>query len=321
MKIVKSIVLASAMAVMAVSCITKTESANTESGNTPAYTEFNADSCYRYLTQQTDMGARVLGSEAHKEFRRYLCDYLKNLDFLTVTVQNANFTVYNGFSIDGANIIASVYPERKNRIIVAAHYDSRPWCDEERDPDAASEPVLGANDGASGVAVMLELIRSVEWDSVNAGVDFLFLDAEDYGVSDVEDSFCLGSQYWSKNPHTPGYKARFGILLDMVGAPDATFYRDMVSDHYAKDVVDMVWKEAHKLGYNSIFINQQGGYITDDHYYINKIAGIPCIDIIDYEPGKGFPHNWHTTDDTPLHISTKTLEAVGIVVGNIIYKL
>lgn len=283
------------------------------------YKAFNADSCFSFLTAQTDMGARVMNSSAHDQCREYICKKLLDYKMLFF-VQEKDFRAYDGSTLHGANIIASANPENENRIIVAAHYDSRPWCDEELLKEDSKYPVLGANDGASGVAVMLELIRSTKWDSVKVGVDFLFLDAEDYGVSDVADSYCLGSQHWAKEPHVSGYKARFGILLDMVGAKDAVFYREQVSDYYAKDIVDLVWKEAEKLGYGSLFVNAPGGAITDDHYYINKIAGTPCIDIIHFVPGVGFPSNWHTRQDTPEHISKETLEAVGRVVGSVIYN-
>lgn len=287
--------------------------------NVKKYTAFNADSCYTYLTAQTDMGARVMNTPAHEECKEYIAATAERLG-ATVSLQAADLKAYEGSVLKSTNIIASLHPERVNRILVAAHYDSRPWCDEELLKEDSEQPVLGANDGASGVAVMLELIRTIEWDSIKAGVDFIFLDAEDYGVSEVENSFCLGSQYWAKNVKNSGKRYRFGILLDMVGAPDALFYRDQVSDYYAKDFVDLVWKEAERLGYGDMFVNSAGGGITDDHYYINKIAGIPCIDIIHFVPGQGFPATWHTQRDTPAHISAETLGKVGEVVGNVIYK-
>lgn len=287
--------------------------------NVKKYTVFNPDSCYTYLTAQTDMGARVMNTPAHEECKEYIAATAERLG-ATVSLQAADLKAYEGSVLKSTNIIASLHPERVNRILVAAHYDSRPWCDEELLKEDSEQPVLGANDGASGVAVMLELIRTIEWDSIKAGVDFIFLDAEDYGVSEVENSFCLGSQYWAKSVKNSGKRYRFGILLDMVGAPDALFYRDQVSDYYAKDFVDLVWKEAERLGYGDMFVNSAGGGITDDHYYINKIAGIPCIDIIHFVPGQGFPATWHTQRDTPANISAETLGKVGEVVGNVIYK-
>lgn len=300
------------------SCNTDSQKGNMASGK-PRYRAFNADSCYVFLTRQTDMGARVMNTPAHEKCKDYIKSTAERFG-ASVSVQEADLKAYDGTILKSANIIASMHPEMANRILVAAHYDSRPWCDEELLKEDSKQPVLGANDGASGVAVMLELMRTIEWDSIRTGVDFIFIDAEDYGVSDVENSFCLGSQHWAKCVKNSGAKYRFGILLDMVGAPDALFYRDQVSDYYAKDIVDLVWKEAERLGFGDMFVNSAGGGITDDHYYINKIAGIPCIDIIHFVPGQGFPETWHTQHDTPDHISAETLGKVGEVVGNVIYK-
>lgn len=307
------------MAFLLTSCVTNNQNKNTAGGK-PRYTAFNADSCYIFLTRQTDLGARVMNTQAHDKCKEYIGKTATRLG-ASVTLQETNLTAYDGTILKCTNIIASVHPETSDRILVAAHYDSRPWCDEEFLIEDSKQPVLGANDGASGVAVMLELMRSMNWDSVRIGVDFIFLDAEDYGVSNAENSFCLGSQYWAKSSKNSLSKYRFGILLDMVGAPDAMFYRDQVSEYYAKDILDLVWKEAERCGHSSVFINSPGGGITDDHYYINLIAGIPCIDIIHYVPGQGFPETWHTKHDTPENISTQTLGIVGEVVGNVIYKL
>lgn len=292
----------------------------TEQAETKMFPEFNADSCLLYLKAQTDLGARVPNTDAHDRCRDYIVYKFEQCG-LKVIKQDAELKAHDGKILHSTNIIASFNPDVRNRIFIASHYDSRPWCDEESLKEDAANPVLGANDGASGVAVMIELARIISQNPIETiGVDLICFDSEDYGISGAENSFCLGSQYWAKNLHRRDYKPRFGILLDMVGDPNAAFYREQVSEYYASDIVDLVWKEAGKAGYSDVFKNQQGGAITDDHYYVNALAGIPCIDIIDYKPGIGFPETWHTAHDTPDHISAKTLGIVGNVLVRLIYK-
>lgn len=174
---------------------------------------------------------------------------------------------------------------------------------------------------------MLEIARQIGIAAPETGVDIIFFDAEDYGApadfrGNAEDSWCLGSQYWAKNPHTNPYRAKFGILLDMVGAGSATFMREQISDHFAKDIVDKVWYMADRLGFNKYFVDKPGGMVTDDHYYINIITGIPCVDIIDYNPEneKGFGDYWHTVHDDMSNIDKNTLFAVGTTVMGVVYN-
>ena len=208
-----------------------------------------------------------------------------------------------------------------------AHWDSRPWSDHDPDPANYNTPVLGANDGASGVGVLLEIARQLGQTAPEVGVDIIFFDAEDYGAPETftgnsEDSWCLGSQYWARNPHKSGYKANYGILLDMVGAPGATFYKEQISMHYAAHIVKKVWDKAQSLGFSQYFINEELGAITDDHLYINRITGIPSIDIIQYDKysSKGFGHYWHTINDTMENIDKSTLHAVGTTVMHVVYS-
>jgi Zn-dependent M28 family amino/carboxypeptidase len=177
---------------------------------------------------------------------------------------------------------------------------------------------MGANDGASGVGVLLQLARQLKADSTTLGVDILLVDAEDMGVDDNEDSWALGTQYWCQHPHVQGYKALFDILLDMVGSADATFTREYYSMQYAQGFGDLVWR--HAAG--SHFINAQGGAVTDDHVFVNR-AGIPCIDIIDMrsDSGTGFCPEWHTVSDTMDAISAATLGEVGQTLMNVIADL
>lgn len=282
-------------------------------GNTENKTEVlrpnfqcNADSLLGFVKAQTDFGARVPNSQAHTACEEYLVSTFERYG-CKVEQQKSDIIAHDGKVLHSNNIIASINPHAKIRIFIASHYDSRPWCSEEALKEDAEQPVMGANDGASGVAVMLEMARVIVPDSTDLGIDFICFDMEDYGVSEAEHSYCLGSQYWAKQTKTNGYKAAYGILLDMVGGPDAKFYREKVSDYFAKDIVSKVWNVAACYGIADMFIDKEGGAITDDHYYVNAIAGIPCIDIIDFTPERGFPDTWHTKRDVVDNISAQTL--------------
>ena len=302
------------------SCSQQTTEAETTSIPEPKKIEFNADSCYNYLAKQVEFGYRIPSTKEHKECGKYLVSTLERFAD-TVITQDVVLTAYNGTKLESRNIIASWNPQSKNRIMLCAHWDSRPVCDEDPNAENHKIPVLGANDGASGVAVLMELARCFAVSKPNVAVDILLFDSEDYGNSSVEHSYCLGSQYWARNPHTPNYRARFGILLDMVGGVGARFDKDVVSMHFASDVVNGVWKTAADMGYASLFSNEMGGSLIDDHYYVNMLSGIPCIDIIDYTKDEGFPVTWHTVNDNLENIDKTVLNAVGRVLSNYIYNL
>ncbi|MCQ2272077.1 MAG: M28 family peptidase [Bacteroidales bacterium] len=285
---------------------------------------FDGDSAFAFVKAQTDFGPRVPNSEAHQKCAEYLISTLGQYCD-TVYVQSFVATAYDGKKLDSKNIIGSFSPEiKENRILLASHWDSRPMADHDAIEANRNKPIDGADDGASGVGVLLELARQLQKDRPQVGIDIIFFDVEDYGTpSSVNlpgDWWCLGSQYWAEHPHVDGYTARFGILLDMVGAPDAKFYHEYMSTYYAQDVVSKVWGTAYKLGYGSMFINQQANPITDDHYYVNKLAHIPMIDIIhqDNTTGTGFRSVWHTTNDNINNISAATLEKVGKVLREVI---
>ncbi len=286
---------------------------------------FSADSAWRYVQQQVDFGARVPNTPEHAACAAFLAGKLRSFG-AEVTEQRADLRAFDGTVLKAVNIIGSFRPETQKRVLLFAHWDTRPWADNDAEPANRAKPVLGANDGASGVGVLLEVARQVGMQQPNVGVDIAFFDAEDYGapehVAGVADSWALGSQYWAKHPHVPGYKAQYGILLDMVGAPNATFYREQISEYYAAHVVDKVWAQADALGFGGYFINRTGGAITDDHLYVNRLAGIPSIDIIqrDVQSDTGFGAYWHTVHDTMDHIDKNTLMAVGMTLMYVIYN-
>ncbi len=288
---------------------------------------FCADSAYLYCEQQCNFGPRTMNSEAHEACGKWIAEKFASFG-LAVSTQKADLKGYDGTILKSTNIIASFKPEVANRILLCAHWDSRPWAD--NDPDEANhkKPVMAANDGASGVAVMLEVARLLP-DSLGIGVDFICFDAEDWGIpqwSDAADdgnSWALGAQYWAAHPHKQGYKANFGILLDMVGGQGATFYQEGMSVQYARSIVDKVWRAAQVVGFGSLFPTQTGGHITDDHIPVNQIAKIPTIDIIPHYPNceqSNFGPTWHTVNDDMAHIDKNTLQAVGQTLIQVLFS-
>ena len=288
--------------------------------------QFVGDSAYRAIEQQLAFGPRVPGSKAQEQCAQWLQTELSRYG-ATVSVMRSTVTAYDGTTLPCINLVGSFHPELQNRILLISHWDSRHVADEDPDPSKRNQPVPAANDGASGVGVLLEIARQVGRKQPRFGIDIFLTDAEDYGAPDSwsgshdEKFWALGTQQWCKQPHLAGYQANFGILLDMVGAPDATFYREYYSDQYASDVVNLIWQKAKQLGYQELFIDQKGAGITDDHLFVNRQRHIPTVDIIDTRlTGNGtfYPY-WHTTDDTLDKLSVETLQKVGDVLMHVIY--
>jgi glutaminyl-peptide cyclotransferase len=287
---------------------------------------FNADSAYLYVKQQVDFGYRIPNTVAHVKCGDYLVTQLKSYG-AAVIEQNFQATAFDGTMLKSRNIIGSINPKATKRILLAAHWDSRPFA--ENDTVNKNKPIDGANDGASGVGVLLEVARAIQTSAtkINVGIDIIFFDSEDYGYSEgmpgsnKADSWCLGSQYWAKNLHSPNYRAYYGILLDMVGAKDAVFAMEGTSMHYAPEVMKKVWDNAAKLGYGNIFINKLTNAITDDHSYVNNLAKIPMIDIVEYNDEENDYFAWyhHTHHDNMNVIDAKTLKAVGQTLLETIY--
>ena len=306
---------------------TKNSNQNIESQQNTTVPVFNQDSAYSFVKKQVDFGARVPNSVAHTACLEYLSGKLQKFG-AEVIIQNGEGTLYNGKSIDIKNIIGIFNPTAQRRILLAAHWDSRPFADQDADISKHNTPILGANDGASGVGVLLEIARNLKTLPQNVGIDIIFFDVEDYGIPEFykgkydNDTWCIGSKYWANNPHKKDYKADYGILLDMVGAPAAKFYQEYYSLKYAQNIVDKVWKNANNSGFDGYFINQQGGAIMDDHLPINEIIKIPCIDIIQFDPNtkSGFNQYWHTTKDDMSNIDRNTLYAVGQTVLITIFR-
>ena len=296
---------------------TAAENAETIDSSRLCSVVFDGDSALAFARAQCEFGPRTPNSPALEKCGDYIVAQFKAAG-LTVTEQRTKVIGWDGKQLGCRNIIAAFHPERKDRVVLAAHYDSRPWAEKDADSTRHRTPVMAADDGASGVAVLLEVARHLQKLNPQIGVDLVCFDAEDYGAPywapenkrDDESTFCLGSQYWSKNI-AADYKPRYGILLDMVGGADNRFYFEGFSLRYAQPVVTKVWDAARLAGATDYFVQESGGFITDDHLPMNNIAGIPTIDIIAFNPEGGFPAHWHTTGDTMDKLSAKTLRAVG----------
>ncbi|MBP3777046.1 MAG: M28 family peptidase [Prevotella sp.] len=298
--------------------------------------QFNADSAYQFCAAQCNFGPRIMNSEAHEQCAQWITQKFQQYGY-HVELQKADLKGYDGTVLKSTNIIAKA-PSLKERaggeaILICAHWDSRPWADNDPNPDNWRKPVMAANDGASGVAVMLELARLIQQhDSLNVAVDFICFDAEDWGIpqwdetGDGTDSWALGAQYWAKSQQQKSngqQPYQYAILLDMVGGQGAKFYQEGYSMQKAGQIVEKVWRAANAAGYGSFFPMQESGFVTDDHVPVNDIANIPCVDIINHYPDcqqSSFGPTWHTVNDDMQHIDKNTLQAVGQTLVQLIYN-
>ncbi len=269
---------------------------------------FDGKRAFADLEKQVSFGPRVPGSRGHLQCRDWL---MSELEKTADRVEVQTFTqVVNGKSLRLYNIFGIFNENASKRIMLCAHWDTRPTADEELDPANRNKPILGANDGASGVAVLLELARQFKLKRPEVGVIIAFWDGEDYGP-DV-NSMLLGSRYFAKNMGK--LRPTYGILLDMVGDKDLQIYKEMNSVLAGRDLVEKVWRVAGELGYRKYFPNQIKYTITDDHVPLIE-AGVPCIDLIDFD----YPY-WHTLQDTVDKCSPESLQIVGEVVSAIVYS-
>ena len=297
----------------------------------PVGPAFSADSAFAFCEAQCAFGPRNMNSNGHEQCRQWIVEKFKQYG-CTVKQQKADLTGYDGTTLHATNIMAQYQPELTSRILLCAHWDSRPWAD--NDPDEANwhKPILAANDAASGVGVMLEIARLLAENNQGGqgaqdatampkvGIDFVCFDAEDWGTpqwaedqTNSGDTWALGAQFFAQNL-PEGYEARYGILLDMVGGQGAKFYQEQISQQYAPAIVKKVWRAARQAGYGSFFPKKDGGQITDDHLPLNQHTQIPTIDIIAFYPDcpqSSFGPTWHTMADDMQHLDRQTLKAVG----------
>lgn len=335
-----------AFLLLAVSCKPTTDNGTVDPIDTPDPTDnitvpdFDRDSVYHFVQKQVDFGPRIPETPEHAACSEWIKAKLESYGW-QVQFQDAEINGYESKPMKIRNIIATYNPEHDERVLLCAHWDTRRMADQDPDPERKDEPHLGADDGGSGVGVLIELARTISQNPLNAGVEIVFFDAEDQGESGTprppEQTWCLGAQYWSRNQHPMVVRPRFGILLDMVGRTGAQFPKEGVSLDRAGQIVNIVWNQALKMGLNDLFVKEKDDDLTDDHVYVNDIAGIPTIDIInrpvyrnksgvivmnqqENRPERRFGDHWHTHKDNMSIIDRHTLGAVGDVLLNVLYK-
>ncbi len=280
---------------------------------------FNQDSAYVFIENQVRFGKRVMNTEAHEDCKDWLISKLRSYNF-EVIPQEFTATSYQKEELKGTNIIGRYNPEIKERILLCAHYDTRHIAD--KDTVNMDLPIDGADDGGSGVGVILEIARQINNNPMPMGLDIVFFDAEDYGADESGQDYTwgLGSQYWSKNLHEKPYVVKYGILLDMVGSKGATFPKEGFSMQSAGAEVNKIWKFASAMGHGKYFVERRAGGYTDDHRFVIENAGIPMIDVINLQEDGSFGHYHHTHLDNMSNIDKETLKAVGQIILATIYK-
>ena len=301
--------------------------ANTINYSSVATPHFDADSAYSFVAAQVACGYRTPGSEGQRRCADYLVRQMRRWCD-TVIVQDFPATLWDGSEVHGKHIIATINARpgstATGRVLLGAHWDSRMWADHDPNPDNHRKPFDGANDGASGVGVLMELARALATDRLDVPVDIIFFDVEDQGTPEwaadyVADSWCKGSQYWSRNPHMPFYSATFGVLLDMVGTEAPRYTKEEFSRQYASGILNKIWSVADAVGYGKMFQNVETDPILDDHYYVNRLSNTPMIDIVQNTSGCSFFKHWHTMGDNMEHVDKKSLEAIGVVLLKTLY--
>lgn len=331
LRAVAAVVVAAGLGFVVSGCKTSTTSEQKASGSGASasmYTPrvyFDSDSAYAYVKAQVAMGPRVAGTAQGRECAEYIESELRRHGAEDVVLQDGTVKAWNGDVLPIRNVMGRYNVDAKRRVLLVAHYDTRPWADGDEHIENHDRAIPGANDGASGVGVLLEIARRLGEEKAPVGVDLLFVDAEDYGkeggFSLNENTWCLGTQYWTEHmPYDKKNLPELGVLFDMVGGMGAKFHREFFSDNYAKGYVDKIWDLADRSGYGDVFVNKPGGAVVDDHVFINR-AGIPCVDIIENKSDdtKTFPATWHTLNDNLDYIDRASLKAAGQTVVNLIY--
>lgn len=271
----------------------------------PAVFAFDGNRAFDILVKQTGFGPRVPDTEASRKAQDFIAQKLQEAG---AQVFRQPFTVtYRGKAYRMANIIGLLKGRSERKILLCAHYDSRPVADQDPNPENRNKPVPGANDGASGVAVLLEISRVLKDFQPPFTVVFAFFDGEDLG--DIEDGgMFFGSKHFARNLTVENFnlKAEKGVLLDMVGDKDFASNDEWYSRYYAPQIVTGILQAANQLGYQRFFFRPPTIAVMDDHLPLNEIAGIPTANIIDFD----YPY-WHTLKDTPDKCSSETLAIVG----------
>ena len=279
--------------------------------------EFDGQKAFQNLLDQCDIGPRDPGSLGHLAGKKYIVESIQD-HADTLFLQNFTYDIYGKEEkFNGTNIIARFNTFSKEQVLIGAHWDTRPWADLDKNKENYNKPILGANDGASGVAVLIELARILKISPPSIGINLVFFDAEDSGISGENESFCKGSIYFSKNLPLKGIKE--GIILDMVGDKQLSLPIERYSLKFHGKLVRQLWDRAKVLDLKA-FKGVVGSFIYDDHVPLNQYAGIPTIDIIDIKYPNSFTNYWHTMNDIPENCSAESLQQVGTLMVDYIYN-
>ncbi|MEE2876858.1 MAG: M28 family peptidase [Candidatus Neomarinimicrobiota bacterium] len=278
--------------------------------------EFDEKRAFGYLEAQCDFGPRVPGTVGHRKGLRHIIDTVSSLADTVLLQSFSHSDAYTGKLYKLTNVLARFRPSEKQRFWIAAHWDTRPWADQDRNPKNRSKPVLGANDGASGVAVLMELAHQLSKTPPPVGIDLVFIDGEDMGKSGDLVRFFNGSRHLARNIPPPA--PEYCILIDMVGDSDLQLPVEGNSKNQAPDLVEQLWGEAEELGLGQ-FSRETAYSVEDDHVVLYEVGGIPSIDIIDFDYGLGKDNYWHTVEDTPDKCSPESLDVVGTLLLHHIY--
>ncbi len=276
------------------------------------YPRFDGAAAYELVKRQVDFGPRVPGSEGHRAMADWVEAYLAERSD-TLVVQRFSHMTVDGEALPMVNFLARFRPSASRPLLLLAHWDTRPVSDQAYDREGLEQPVPGANDGASGTAILLELADMLSRVPPPRSVDLLLVDGEDYGDFAQGQDVLVGSRYFAANL-PEGYDAEYGVLLDMVGDRDLDIYVEGNSNRLAPEVVDRVWSIAARLGFSDVFHRRTRHTVNDDHIPLND-AGIPTINVIDFDYDY-----WHTPEDTPDKVSASSLGAVGTVITRLVYR-
>ncbi len=280
--------------------------------------QFDEDSAFNWLEKQCEFGPRNPGSQGYFDCKDFLIQNLNGYSD-TVFIQNFTYTeLRENNTYDLSNIIAEFIIDSEKHILLGAHWDTRPWADQDLNPSNRFTPILGANDGASGVAVLMELAKMFNSDPPPVNISIVLFDGEDMGIEGIPNSYAKGSQYFAKN--LPIKKPDFGIIIDLIGDRILEIPIERNSYRVAPNLINELWDLAEKLELPA-FQNRLGYEIYDDHIPLWEFAGIPTIDLIDFNYPNQKVNYWHTLNDIPQNCSPESLDQVGQLLTNYIYSL
>ncbi len=280
--------------------------------------QFDGDSAFNWLEEQCEFGPRNPGSTGYDDCKEFL---IKNLyDFSdTVFTQNFVYTeLYFNQTYTLTNIIGQFSADSEKHILLGAHWDTRPWADMDQNPSNRLTPIIGANDGASGVAVLMELAKMFKSNPPAVNISIVLFDCEDMGMEGVPNSYAKGSQYFAE--YLPIQKPDYGIIVDMVGDSNLEIPIERNSYRVAPELVSELWELSEKLKLPA-FQNRLGYDVYDDHIPLWELAGIPAVDLIDFNYPNQRINYWHTLNDIPQNCSAESLEQVGLLLANYIYSI